>query len=163
MERKILIFKFLFLAIFFLLTYFNAYSKNIIYGKARVIDGDTIHIKQKKIRLHGIDAPEIDQKCTYQKISWNCGIESKKFLLNLTYNKNIFCESKNKDRYKRYIAICFIDNLNINKVIVKSGWAIAYTYYSDDYINEENFAHKNMLGIWKGEFEEPYFFRKKNK
>ena len=47
--------------------------------------------------------------------------------------------------------------------MVKSGWAIAYRYYSDDYINEENFAHKNMLGIWKGEFEEPYFFRKKNK
>ena len=32
-----------------------------ITGKARVVDGDTIHINQTKIRLHGIDAPEMDE------------------------------------------------------------------------------------------------------
>ena len=47
--------------------------------------------------------------------------------------------------------------------MVKSGWAIAYRYYSADYIGEENFAQKNLLGIWRGKFEEPYIFRKKNK
>ena len=163
MEQKILIFKFLFFSIFFLLLNTNTLSKNIIYGKGRIVDGDTIHIGQKKIRLHGIDAPENEQGCTYQNKNWNCGLESKKFLLNLTANKTISCESSGKDKYKRYIAICFIDNLNINKIMVKTGWAIAYRYYSTDYINEENFAQKNKLGIWRGEFEEPYIFRKKNK
>ena len=57
----------------------------------------------------------------------------------------------------------FVDNLNINQTMVKSGWAIAYRYYSADYIGEENFAQKNLLGIWRGKFEEPYIFRKKNK
>jgi endonuclease YncB( thermonuclease family) len=37
--------------------------KNIIKGKAKVIDGDTIKIEEKKIRLFGIDAPEINQTC----------------------------------------------------------------------------------------------------
>ena len=34
-----------------------------ITGKPRVVDGDTIHINQTKIRLHGIDAPETKQEC----------------------------------------------------------------------------------------------------
>jgi len=32
-----------------------------ITGKPRVVDGDTIHIGKTKIRLHGIDAPEMDE------------------------------------------------------------------------------------------------------
>ena len=45
-------------------------SKTII-GNAKVIDGDTIHIGKNKIRLHGIDAPEIDQTCTIKDKVWN--------------------------------------------------------------------------------------------
>ena len=47
--------------------------------------------------------------------------------------------------------------------MVRNGWAIAYRYYSKDYINDENIAKKNKLGIWVGKFEDPYYFRKKNK
>ena len=46
--------------------------------------------------------------------------------------------------------------------MVKKGWAIAYRYYSNDYIAEEEIAKKNQSGIWKGNFEEPYLFRRKN-
>ena len=46
--------------------------------------------------------------------------------------------------------------------MVKEGWAIAYRYYSDDYINEEESAKKNNRGIWKGTFLEPYIWRKNN-
>ena len=48
-----------------------------------------------------------------------------------------------------------------NKLMVKNGWAIAYRYYSLDYINEEAFAQNKKIGIWQGEFIEPYKFRKK--
>ena len=47
--------------------------------------------------------------------------------------------------------------------MVKKGWAIAYRYYSNDYVSEEEFARENKLGIWKGKFEEPYSYRQKNK
>ena len=70
MEQKILIFKFLFFGICFLLLNTNALSENIIHGNARIVDGDTIHIGQKKIRLHGIDPPEKEQTCTFQKKNW---------------------------------------------------------------------------------------------
>ena len=47
--------------------------------------------------------------------------------------------------------------------MVKNGWAIAYRYYSKDYINEEEYADNNKLGIWKSKFIEPYLYRKNNK
>ena len=47
--------------------------------------------------------------------------------------------------------------------MVKYGWVIAYRYYSQEFINDEEFAQKNKLGIWKGSFEEPYLFRKNQK
>ena len=52
--------------IFFFLTYNDVKSDEvkIISGIAKVTDGDTIRINQKKIRFYGIDAPEKEQKCT---------------------------------------------------------------------------------------------------
>ena len=66
-----------FLIIFPLILYSSAsFSEKIIEGKAIIIDGDTIHIGKNKIRLHGIDAPEINQTCTINNEIWNCGIKS---------------------------------------------------------------------------------------
>ena len=46
------------LLIFITLPTLSISSDKIILGKAKVIDGDTIKINKKKIRLFGIDAPE---------------------------------------------------------------------------------------------------------
>ena len=163
MEASILIFKF-FLIIFIFFFFFNGnQNQKSILGKARIIDGDTIHIGNNKIRLHGIDAPEIHQNCSYNNEDWKCGQLSKNFLLNLINLDLVNCQVKTVDKYKRYIAICFVNNLNINEMMVKNGWAIAYRYYSKDYVDEEFIAKKNKVGIWKGKFIEPYLFRKKNK
>ena len=158
-----MIFKF-FLIFFIFFFFFNGtQNQKLISGKAKIIDGDTIHIGSNKIRLHGIDAPELNQDCNYDNKKWECGQQSKKFLLNLINFDTVNCHVKTTDKYKRYIAICFVNNLNINKIMVKNGWSIAYRYYSKDYIDEEFIAKQNKLGIWKGEFENPYLFRKKNK
>ena len=160
MVQKILIFKICIL-VFFSLN-FSLKAKDIV-GKARVIDGDTIHIGINKIRLHGIDSPEMNQKCIYKKIQWQCGKQSAVRLKNLINNKTVKCVTNSIDNYDRYIAKCFINERNLNQIMVKSGWAIAYRYYSKDYIKEEMYARKNKLGIWKGKFEEPYLFRKRTK
>ena len=49
----------LILSIFFLQ---KVLAEDLI-GFTKIIDGDTININNKKIRLHGIDAPELKQKC----------------------------------------------------------------------------------------------------
>jgi endonuclease YncB( thermonuclease family) len=78
-------------------------------------------------------------------------------------NRIIRCEVNDIDIYNRYVAVCYINTIDINQWMVKNGWAIAYKYYSIDYINEEKFARENKLGIWNSEFLEPYLYRKKNK
>ena len=135
----------------------------VINGKPKIIDGDTIHIKNYKIRLHGIDAPEIKQTCKIDSEEWNCGKQSTKELKKLINHQNVECIINDVDIYNRYIAICTIDDININQWMVKNGWAVAYRYYSTDYIVEEEYAQDNQLGIWKSEFLNPYQFRKNNK
>ena len=140
----------------------NSFSKTII-GNARIIDGDTIHINSNKIRLHGIDAPEIKQTCKIDSETWYCGEQSTKELKKLINNEEVECITNDIDIYKRYVAICSVNQININQWMVKRGWAIAYRYYSTDYIIEEKYARDNKLGIWKSEFLKPYAYRRQNK
>ena len=66
--------RYLIFSIFLSLVFcFNqAYGKTI-YGKPKIIDGDTIHISNNKIRLHAIDAPETKQTCLKNGKKWSCG------------------------------------------------------------------------------------------
>ena len=139
-----------------------SHSKTII-GKAKIIDGDTIHIKNNKIRFHGIDAPETKQTCKINDEVWFCGKQSTKELKNLLNKQEVKCITNDVDIYNRFVAICYVNEININQWMVKSGWAIAYRYYSTDYIIEEKYARDNELGIWKSEFLKPYAYRKQNK
>ena len=163
MEQKTLIFKLLFIVFFCLVLNTSVQSQKLIKGKAKVIDGDTIHIGNNKIRLHGIDAPEQKQTCNFEGNEWNCGQDATFFLSNLINKKSVSCKVNDIDQYKRLVAVCFIDNININQTMVIFGWAIAYRYYSKDFIKEEQIAKKNKIGIWRGTFEEPYIYRKNNK
>ena len=98
MEQKILIYKFL--ITFFLILYSSAsFSEKIINGKAKIIDGDTIHIGINKIRLHGIDAPETNQTCTVNETVWYCGVESTKVLQNFISKNEVICEIIDVDQY----------------------------------------------------------------
>ena len=112
-------------------------------GKVYVSDGDTIKSKNNKIkiRLHGIDAPEAKQTCkNHDDVKYSCGYRSTVFLKSLINKNQIKCTIKDKDRYGRLIAVCFSGEININATMVREGWAIAYRYYSKDYVNEEEIA-----------------------
>ena len=73
---------------------------------------------------------------------------------------SLYCEISSKDRYGRSIGVCYIEDKNINSNLVESGWALAYQQYSKDYINVEKLASKKKIGIWQGEFIEPWNWRK---
>ena len=159
--------------VFFFLTYIDVKSQEpkIIYGKAQVVDGDTIKIDKNKIRLYGIDAPEKKQQCQKPWLSisfltlnknYQCGkISSNKLKVKIN-NKLIMCKSTNKDRYNRFIAECYKDKININKWMVSNGYAVAYKKYSKKFVTQENIAKKEKLGLWGGTFEMPWEWRKKN-
>ena len=159
--------------IFFPFTWNDVKSEEfkIISGLAKVIDGDTIKINKKKIRLMGIDAPEKRQTCERVWLSvifisfrknYPCGEISTKKLEILINDKNIKCVYTGKDKYKRFIAECFKDKTNINAWMVRNGHAVAYKKYSKKFVADENLAKKEKSGLWSGTFEMPWDFRKKN-
>ncbi len=130
-------------------------------GTAKVTDGDTIIINQQRIRLHGIDAPEIKQKCmTKHSEQFLCGKDAKAYLGKLIGNNNVHCEGGVKDRYNRLIGICFVGQMNLNAEMVSAGWALAYRKYSGDYVDQEARAMSDHRGMWSGEFISPWEWRK---
>jgi endonuclease YncB( thermonuclease family) len=134
-----------------------------IYGLPVITDGDTIKILNNKIRLHGIDAPEKDQKCYKNKKKYNCGTVATKALIKKINKDAVKClTQKNKDRYNRFIGVCFVGQENLNKWMVRNGHAIAYKRYSKDYILDEVHAKTNKLGLWSGTFLNPEKWRKLN-
>ena len=136
---------------------------NEIYGLPVITDGDTIKISNNKIRLHGIDAPEKDQKCYKNKKKYNCGTVATEALFKKINKNAIKCLiQKNKDRYNRFLGVCFVGQENLNKWMVRKGYAVAYIRYSKDYILDEEFAKKNKLGLWSGTFLKPEKWRKLN-
>ncbi len=147
-----------------------ASEEKVILGKAKVIDGDTIKINKKKIRLFGIDAPEKKQICKKIYLSfllfnlqkdYKCGHKSTLALLKKLKDKEVKCIlEKNKDRYRRSIGTCYVDNEDINSWLVKKGYAIAYIKYSKKYELDEQYAKENKLGIWKETFIEPEKWRR---
>ena len=159
--------------IFFILTYVDVRSENInkITGFAKVIDGDTIKINSKKIRLYGIDAPEKKQKCkkTYLTISfmsftkdYMCGELSTQKLIKKINKQKLNCNILDVDRYKRLIGECFKRNINLNSWMVSNGYAVAYRKYSKKYVSDEINAKNKKLGIWQGKFEMPWDYRRKD-
>jgi endonuclease YncB( thermonuclease family) len=132
-----------------------------ISGKARVVDGDTIWIGKTKIRLHGIDAPEMKQTCRTSKgKDQMCGQMAKQALQKLVKGQSVTYKGKTRDRYKRLIAVCYVGPFNINEQMVTDGWAMAYRKYSKDYVRAETFAKARREGLWRGEFVPPWVWRK---
>ena len=148
------------LALVFLSLPFPAHAD--ITGKARVVDGDTIHIGDTKIRLHGIDAPEAKQECYRVDDSpYRCGEAATDALRVLIGADPVHCEGDTLDRYKRLIAICYSGTADLNAEMVRQGWALAYRRYSKDYVSAEKEAQDAKRGIWAGEFEPPWEWRRK--
>jgi endonuclease YncB( thermonuclease family) len=143
--------------IFFFLTYNDVKSYEI-----KIVDGDTIYLNGVKIRFSGIDTPELKQTCKKNNEIIYCGIQAKKILIKKIGNSPVKCISEGKDQYKRILAECFIDNLSLSSFLVRQGYAFAYKKYSKKFVEDEDYARLNKLGIWSMDFEYPWDYRKKN-
>ena len=134
--------------------------QNVSSNTVHVIDGDTIKIGNKKIRFSGIDAPELNQYCFKNGKKILCGVLAKKALLKKIGNKIPKCVIEGKDIYKRILAECFVNEKSLSKFLVRNGYAFAYRKYSKKFIQDEEFARKNKLGLWSMKFDYPWEFRK---
>ena len=143
--------------IFFFLTYNDVKSYEI-----KIIDGDTINLNNEKIRFTGIDTPELKQTCNKNNEIIYCGIQARQLLINKIGKNKVNCIKEGKDQYKRTLAECFVNDLSLSRFLVRQGYAFAYRKYSKKFIEDENFAKNNNMGMWSMNFEYPWDWRKKN-
>ena len=139
-----------------------------IGGPARALDGDTLEIGAQTIRVHGIDAPEDDQDCAHAAAgTWRCGALAARALAALVA-EGARCTGDEFDAYGRLIATCrtYPDGpggaraLDVGAALVERGLALAYRRYSDAYAAEERGAREARVGVWSGEFEAPWNWRR---
>jgi len=126
----------------------------------KVVDGDTIHLNGEKIRFTGIDTPELKQTCIKEDIENLCGVTAKQILVNKIGNNPVECISEGRDRYKRILAECFVNDESLSTYLVRSGYAFAYRKYSKKFIIDEEYAKVNKVGMWSMNFEYPWDYRK---
>ena len=107
-----------------------------------VIDGDTVIISGKRVRLSGIDAPETRQQF---------GDVSTKALKSLINGRHVKVKTSKKDRYKRYLGTIYLRGADVNLLMVKKGNAWVYRRYNKNpkYLSAEKRAKRKIIGLWK--------------
>jgi endonuclease YncB( thermonuclease family) len=131
-----------------------------LIGRAKVIDGDTIVVADQLVRLHGIDAPELDQTFSWRGQQIACGTMSLAALEALIAGVKVGCEVVERDRHGRLVAKVYSPNgVVIGRRLVSAGWALAYRRYSKDYVDAEAEARKANRGMWRGTFVKPWEWR----
>ena len=131
----------------------------------KVTDGDSLRSGKLRIRLFGIDAPEMKQSCeSANGAAWPCGIAARDAISDmLGADKNLHCQLRDVDRYGRLIMQCFHQGQDIAAALVRAGLALSYREYSALYNNDEASAKANGTGMWQGDFAPPWQWRKDNK
>lgn len=169
MVKEFIIFIFLFLISFSVnskpvLIINRDWDRETFTGRAFIVDGDTLIINRTKIRLVGVDAPEISQKCKVNKHVENCGEIVKLRLTQATNSKDIICYSYGRDLYGRVLGECYVEDININKWLLREGLAVYY--YNKDFKSYkalETLAKQEQIGLWAYEFQTPKEYRKQQK
>ena len=153
-KKVIFLISILAIIIFFIFNYFKP-------QEIRVVDGDTIHLNGEKIRFTGIDTPELKQTCIKEGFIDLCGVTAKEILIKKIGDNKVECISEGKDRYKRTLAECFVNDESLSIYLVRNGYAFAYRKYSKKFIPDEDYAKANKIGMWSMNFDYPWDYRKK--
>lgn len=132
-----------------------------IIGRASVIDGDTLDIHGHRVRLWGVDAPETGQSCERGGRSYRCGQVAANTLGQWIGQRPVSCDPVEIDRYSRTVARCSVSGEDIGRWLVRSGWAVEYTAYSDGrYGSDERAAIEARSGLHAGTFDAPWGWRR---
>ena len=133
-----------------------------ISGAGHAIDGDSLRVGDTEVRLYGVDAPEFTQSCQRDGRAWSCGSDAAHQLSKLVDGKHVSCSSMGADTFGRTLARCRVGEIDLNRTVVASGFALAYRRYSTDYVSAEESAKLARRGIWAGTFELPSEVRHAN-
>ncbi len=105
-------------------------------GVPTVADGDSLTLAGQRVRLRGIDAPEYGQTCRRAGADYPCGKLARQALVQAIAGQPVSCSGSRHDRYGRLLGDCRAGDVDLNRAMVASGWAVAY----GDFTAEERAA-----------------------
>ncbi|TAW16602.1 thermonuclease family protein [Rhizobium ruizarguesonis] len=121
-------------------------------GAFHAADGDSLTLGDERLRLEGIDAPELNQSCERAGKAWACGRAAREALQDMVLASGTLCQGSRRDRYDRLLVICRSGaGGDINAAMVRRGMAISYGGYG----KQEAEARAQKAGLWAGTFERP--------
>lgn len=142
---------------------------HVFSGVAQVIDGDTLDIAAGqtgggdavRVRLFGIDAPEIGQACTRDDgTTWNCGGRARAEAERRAGGRVLRCTARDRDPYGRTVATCRDSTgTDLGEALTEFGAAVAYRRFSQDYVAAEQSARLGRRGLWAGPVTAPSEYR----
>jgi endonuclease YncB( thermonuclease family) len=111
-----------------------------------VHDGDTLRCGSERVRLFGVDAPELRRgKTPAEPLAY----EARDELIRLTRGR-VGCRFVERDRYGRFVGRCWSDaTSDVNAALIRSGLTKEYRRYSKGaYRREEDQARQAQRGHW---------------
>lgn len=131
-----------------------------VAGKARLVDGDSLFIGRREVRMVGIDAPEGPQMCQRGGRNWRCGEAARQALAGFIKGRSIRCLGEKEDKHGRLLGTCEVDGLNLNRELVVQGHVVSYGRYR----SEERAAKAAGRGLWARDvqFQTPRAWRRSN-
>ncbi|WP_299615235.1 thermonuclease family protein [uncultured Tateyamaria sp.] len=131
-----------------------------VHGPVRVIDADTLDVGGVRVRLHAIDAPEMDQTCvTEHGAAFACGRWVTDQVRARFEGRMATCARVDMDRHGRTVAKCHVEGVDIGEEVVSAGWAFAYRRYGMDYDLDEKAAYVADRGLHGFRLQSPAQFR----
>ncbi len=130
-----------------------------VAGTARAVDGDTLEMGGQIVHLYGVDAPELEQTCRANRGVYGCGSAALMELDKIVMGRQLRCETRDTIQFGEIIAVCFIDNGEINALMVRRGWAVVDRTVPTTYEFWEYEARNGLRGVWKGPFLAPWDWR----
>lgn len=123
-----------------------------VSGPATVVDGATLDLGGRRLRLYGIDAPDLDQTCSDgHERDYACGHAAAEALTARIGGESVTCEPRGSDG----TALCRRDGEDLAAWMVANGYAIADRSTPAAYEAQDRRAWGRRVGLWSGVFEIP--------
>jgi endonuclease YncB( thermonuclease family) len=129
-------------------------------AEVRVVDGETLRLGDRTLRLSAIDAPERGQACADAGGRFfDCGAGAAEALSRLVNGRSVVCRVHGRDRFGRGLGVCNAGGIELNAGLVSAGWALA----ADDpaLATREAEARQAGRGLWAGGFTRPEDWRRR--
>ena len=129
-----------------------AVAQGVVTGVAEPLQADQITINGARISLYGVDAPDpdMDRYCTANGVLFGCYANAVRGLAILIDEGPFECTPTGEFNYVAFpYMICTVNGKDVAESLIRSGLAYAFLPQTDKYIEAQNAAEADGVGIWQ--------------